>query len=556
MAKRKNYGQIAAPLPVPQTQQADERQHQAASGGFVFTADRWTRLRRFLILGTEGGGYYVGERELTLAARDTIVECLKDNGRRVVDLAELVSQQGLAPKNDAAIWVLALAASPKVSDVDTAAYALEHMKFVCRTLPHLFQFCDMVQQTRGWGRALRTAVAAWFDNMDTRGVAYQAIKYRQRNGWTGGDVLRLAHAKPMNAEMNGLYRWITNGIGNMESRVVTRKGKTQSSKSVYDAVRVPSIVYAFESAMQIKPEMINGLPALLHLIEEHELTWEMVPTEWLTHAAVWKALIPNMPYKALMRNVANMTRAGVFEDKNIRDLVIERLGMDRAIQRERIHPVDALVAALTYEQGKGMRGTNTWEPVRGITNVLNDAFYKAFKNVKGSGKNILVAIDVSSSMSAQTNGMPYLNCFTAAAAMALMLVNIEPDADVMAFHTSASLINLNPRNTLQVTRQYIQSLPSGGTDVGCVFQWGIDNHRKYDAVIVFTDQQTWAGGDHVYKTVQQYRQRVNADAKVVVCAMEANEIRLADPDDTLTLEIAGLDSSVPRLIEAFLQGAF
>ena len=30
-------------------------------GGFAWAVDDWTRLRRFLILGSEGGSYYAGE---------------------------------------------------------------------------------------------------------------------------------------------------------------------------------------------------------------------------------------------------------------------------------------------------------------------------------------------------------------------------------------------------------------------------------------------------------------------------------------------------------------
>lgn len=37
-----------------------------SAGGFAWTLDRWSRLDRFLVLGTEGGTYYVGERELTV----------------------------------------------------------------------------------------------------------------------------------------------------------------------------------------------------------------------------------------------------------------------------------------------------------------------------------------------------------------------------------------------------------------------------------------------------------------------------------------------------------
>ncbi len=46
------------------------------AGGFVWSVDEMTRLRRFLILGTESGTYYVGEKELTLENAKAVVELL------------------------------------------------------------------------------------------------------------------------------------------------------------------------------------------------------------------------------------------------------------------------------------------------------------------------------------------------------------------------------------------------------------------------------------------------------------------------------------------------
>ena len=46
--------------PIPGTTQVSN-----SAGGFAWAVDRWTRLDRFLILGSEGGTFYVGERELT-----------------------------------------------------------------------------------------------------------------------------------------------------------------------------------------------------------------------------------------------------------------------------------------------------------------------------------------------------------------------------------------------------------------------------------------------------------------------------------------------------------
>src|SRR5690606_2877479 len=46
--------------PIPGTNQVPN-----SAGGFAWQLDDWARLDRFLVLGSEGGTYYVGERELT-----------------------------------------------------------------------------------------------------------------------------------------------------------------------------------------------------------------------------------------------------------------------------------------------------------------------------------------------------------------------------------------------------------------------------------------------------------------------------------------------------------
>ena len=51
----------------------DEHQVQNNAGGYVYQIDEWKRLDRFLILGAEGGTYYVKEQKLT----DELIEKIK-----------------------------------------------------------------------------------------------------------------------------------------------------------------------------------------------------------------------------------------------------------------------------------------------------------------------------------------------------------------------------------------------------------------------------------------------------------------------------------------------
>src|SRR5207248_9023195 len=73
----------------------------------------------------------------------------------------------------------------------------------------------------GWGRSLRRAVGRWYTAQPVDALAYQAVKYRQRQGVTHRDLLRLAHpARRVGAgnpeldvsdEHARLFEWIVRG---------------------------------------------------------------------------------------------------------------------------------------------------------------------------------------------------------------------------------------------------------------------------------------------------------------------------------------------------------
>jgi 60 kDa SS-A/Ro ribonucleoprotein len=49
-----------------QTSRADRRQRKNAAGGYAFTLDDAARLRRFLVLGVDGGTYYAAPQDLAV----------------------------------------------------------------------------------------------------------------------------------------------------------------------------------------------------------------------------------------------------------------------------------------------------------------------------------------------------------------------------------------------------------------------------------------------------------------------------------------------------------
>jgi 60 kDa SS-A/Ro ribonucleoprotein len=152
-------------------------QVENSAGGYVWAVSPLTRLRRFLILGTEGGSFYADERTLTAENVKCLAEC---DPVEAVNLIRDISHEGLAAKNDPAIFALAYYAAHESAAV--RQYALAQLPAVCRTSTHLFHFAEFVQSQRGWGRSLRRAVGGWYARQAPRDLAYQAVKYRQR-GW-------------------------------------------------------------------------------------------------------------------------------------------------------------------------------------------------------------------------------------------------------------------------------------------------------------------------------------------------------------------------------------
>src|SRR5262245_24596604 len=121
-----------------------------SAGGFAWAVDNSVRLDRFLILGSEGGTYYISERQLTRDNANAILDLLAIDGVYVVNRAVEISEGGRAPKNEPAVFVLALAAA--MGNDETRKAALAALPRVCRTGTHLYQFASELDELGGWGR--------------------------------------------------------------------------------------------------------------------------------------------------------------------------------------------------------------------------------------------------------------------------------------------------------------------------------------------------------------------------------------------------------------------
>jgi 60 kDa SS-A/Ro ribonucleoprotein len=146
------------PTVTPQSEPIPGREAEMAknnAGGFVFTIDQWGVLDRFLMIGTEGGNYYAGEKDLTKQSFDNLKKCIEADGPRVLKRIEEYSISGRAPKNDPAVVALALCAVYGNQETVAAAYGL--LPKVARTGTWLFLFVSILNP---WASGTRPRSAA------------------------------------------------------------------------------------------------------------------------------------------------------------------------------------------------------------------------------------------------------------------------------------------------------------------------------------------------------------------------------------------------------------
>lgn len=505
------------------------------AGGYTFAVDDWTRLDRFLILGSEGGSYYVTERKLTAENAQNVIRCIGIDGQRVVQRLTAISVEGRAPKNDPAIFALALCFAH--GDLATKQAAADALSKVCRIGTHLMHFAEYVNGLRGWGRGLRRAVAGWYTHQAAETLAYQTAKYQSRDGWSHRDLLRLAHPVAPSDDHNMVYKWIVDGWPEIGTEP--------------HPVKAGQILWAMERAKTAE----KG--ELLKLIADYRLPREMIPTQWLNDPTIQEAMLPHMGVTALIRNLGNLSKSGLLAEGNraVIDQVVRQINSLEALKKARLHPIAVLTALLTYQSGHGMRGSGAWTPVTKVIDALDSAFYKAFGAVQPSGKRTMLALDVSGSMgSGMVGGVMGLTPRMASGAMALVTAATEQEYSVMGFGTEFVPLTISPRQRLDDVIKTISGLPFAGTDCALPMVWALKNRVEIETFVIYTDSETWFGNIHPTQALRDYRQQMGLPARLVVVGMLGNGFSIADPGDAGMLDVVGFDTVAPQLIADFARG--
>jgi 60 kDa SS-A/Ro ribonucleoprotein len=117
-------------------------------------------------------------------------------------------------------------------------------------------------------------------------------------------------------------------------------------------------------------------------------------------------------------------------------------------------------------------------------------------------------------------------------------------------------VGLSTRRRLDDMVRETARMRMGGTDCALPMLWALETRQVFDAFVIYTDNETWAGSVQPMDALRAYRHTVNPEARLIVVGMTSTGFSIADPQDKGALDLVGFDSTAPSTISNFIAGRF
>jgi len=302
-------------------------------------------------------------------------------------------------------------------------------------------------------------------------------------------------------------------------------------------------------------------------------TWEVELSTKGNKPEVWEALIDSkkLPYMATLRNLRNILTTGEtgVSDEHL-DKVIEYIKNPEAVRKSKQFPFRFFSAyrELSNESyskrgfwGDDNDSTDIIHPrISEVLDALEEAILISYENIPYMKGTTVLACDVSGSMESPISRNSKLQHFDIGLLLGAATHKYTDKAYLGMFgdiwktigvpKTSAGIIS----NTLQMHKR--EGEVGYSTNGYKVIKWMIDENKKVDRVLIFTDCQLWDsdkrmwGGqqESIRKYWDQYKQ-INPEARLYLFNLNGyGTVNFPEQDKSVT-NINGWSDKVLQFIE-------
>ncbi|WP_041304130.1 TROVE domain-containing protein [Herpetosiphon sp.] len=419
-----------------------------------------------------------------------------------------------------------------LSTVDLGLFHLIFKRIIL-TPGDLQDFVQIVRSRQirpGMGRAIKQTINDWLLNLSE----YHVIKYGGTNAgsMTLRDVLRLTRPQPIDDRTNALFSYLID------------RERWRTTWAEQASTLLPQIAAVEQLKRTSDPTEQRAL------VEAGRLPYEIVTGTGKPDLAMWRTLIEQMPYLALLRNLASLQRAGVFHDAAMIEYVVGRLGDLEALRRAKILPFRLHAAWLAF--------TPLSEQEKLIQQTLEQMIEMAFVNMPEIPGRVVVAPDVSGSMRGSINPKSQVRYVDVAGIFAGSLYRSNPTAQLLPFNTSIVQMETWRETKLMWLTKQITAKLGGGTAVSAPISYLYERREVVDVVIAITDNEEWArdsdSGTSFVSVWRKYLAKVNPKAQAFLITIAPYPHAVAPPDEPNVSFIFGWAEHVPAYIAQSLLG--
>src|SRR5690348_2190264 len=369
---------------------------------------------------------------------------------------------------------------------------------------------------------------------------YHAIKYGSESQQMSlRDIYRMTRPK-LADEANAIARYIVKGEVAPE---LAQIAGYEAFKREAQAFRDTRASLSDEGAAAVEARM-------LALIAEHRLPWEVVAGQVLPSAAIWSAMVRQMPYMALLRNIRNALKYGVTDDPAMLAYItgvladpkrvetskqlpfrfysaLKALDGDggeprdgqRASRRGRRMPLGFAPPATSQDAPEPEPESEKAPAVQALRAAVEAALEHSFVNMPELGRRVLVANDISGSMSARPSTRSDMTMAEIAGIFAAAVFKKAEAGEIVSFDTAAHPRTVAKSQGIAEIARAISG-HGGGTSLSAPIEYAFGGKhpaRVYDVAVFITDSESWY--DHLTRNrgvldlIREYRTRVNPELK-------------------------------------------
>jgi 60 kDa SS-A/Ro ribonucleoprotein len=365
----------------------------------------------------------------------------------------------------------------------------------------------------------RHAIQEWFDSRN----AVALFKASIGNDPSMRDILRMARPKPNSPEKEALFGYFI--------------GKDVSVD------RLPENVRAYEL---YKKDKSGPVP---------DVDFRMLDSLGIGDAE-WSQIAGRAPWMMTRMNLNTFARHNVFKDSGLTKVIADRLNNKELIEKARAFPYQLYVAWREISNNNDIPSL--------VKEALQDAMEAAIENVPALPGEGFVCVDMSGSMSSPITGhsagrhSSSVTCVEVAGLIASAVYRKNRSAQIYTFDSTATLVNLNPRDTV-LTNTSKLSKAGGGTNISAPLHDLNRKNAKGDWVFYVSDNESWidSGSRYSYYGTgladewKKFKSR-NPKARLICCDLTPrnNSQIKCQPD---VLQVGGFSDQVFDVIASFLE---